>query len=145
VDESTGADDDGRTGLRGRASDLRPALPARLRPSVSVFSLPAFLVVLALGAGAMVGGAVLPLPGVRFVLLFAATFGHGAVAARPRYVESAAAGALAAGTGFVLRVAFGATLPGVPAGAGAELGGVGVTAAALVAVAGHYFGRSLGG
>ena len=142
--ESTDPDDDG--GARDRLPALRrPSLPARLRPSVSLFSLPAFVAASVLGATAMAGGALLSLPGLRFVFLFAATFAHGAFARRPRYLESAAAGALAAGAGFVLRVAFGSALPRELAGSAAELAGVGVTAGALVAVAGHYFGRSVGG
>jgi hypothetical protein len=137
---------------RGRLAGLRSRLPSpslsRPRPLSRLggsLSLRAFALALAVGVAAMVAGTVVPLPGARFLLLFAGTFGYGALAARSRYVECAVAGALAAGLGFVLSVVLGGALLPVLAGYGAELAGVGVTAGALVALAGHYFGRDLRG
>jgi hypothetical protein len=131
---------------RGRLAGLRSRLPSRPRPLARVgrsLSLRAFVAALVLAVGAMVAGTVVPLPGARFLLLFLATFGYGAVAGSPRYVECGVAGALAAGLGFVLSVVLGGALLPVLAGYGAELAGVGVTGGALVALAGHYLGRDL--
>jgi hypothetical protein len=124
-------DDERSRGLLGR---LTPDVPLSAR---------AFVVALALGVAAMVGGTFVPVPGTRFGLLFAGTFGYGVAASASRYVECALAGALAAGLGVVLSVVVGGALIPVLAGYGVELAGVGVTTGGLVALAGHYFGRDL--
>ena len=125
---------------------LRSRLPSRPRPLARLgraFSIRAFAVVLGLAAAAVVGGTFVPLPGSRFVLLFAATFGVGALDRSSRYAECASAGAFAGGLGVVSSVVFGGALLPVVAGYGAEVAGLGVAASTLVALAGHYFGRDL--
>lgn len=128
-------------GVRGRLPS--PSLPRPRRPRLSVFSPAAFATALLLGVAAMLLGTFVPVPGARFGLLFLATFAYGAVSGTARYAECAVGGAVAAGTGFLLSVVLGGALVPVLAGYGPEIAGVGVTAGALVAVAGHYFGRDL--
>ena len=142
TDRAVARDD---TGSTGRLAGLRrrvpsPSLP---RPRLSVFSPAAFGTALLLGVAAMLLGTVVPLPGSRFVLLFFTTFAYGVVGDAARYAECAVAGAAAGAVGFLLSVVLGGALLPVLAGYGAEIAGVGVSAGALVALAGHYFGRDL--
>jgi hypothetical protein len=134
--DSEPSNDDTGSGLRAR-------LPRPSIPQFGLFSLRVFLAALLLGLGAMAVGTLVPLPGARFVLLFLAMFVYGVVGPAARYLECGAAGAVAAGAGFVLAVLFDGALFPVLAGYGPELAGVGVTAGATVALAGHYFGRDL--
>jgi hypothetical protein len=152
VDVEVGRDDEteaeaesaGRlAGLRGRVPSPSLPRPRRPRLSVSIFSPAAFGTALVLGVAAMLLGTLVPLPGARFLLLFLATFAYGAVGDAARYAECATAGAAAAGVGFLLSVVLGGALLPVLAGYGPEIAGVGVTAGALVSLAGHYFGRDL--
>lgn len=139
VDERSGR----LAGVRGRIPSPSLPRPRRPRLSVSVFSPAAFATAAGLGIAAMLLGTFVPIPGSRFLLLFLVTFVYGAVSGTARYVECTAAGAVAAGVGFLLSVALGGALVPVIAGYGPEIAGVGVTAGALVAAAGHYFGRDL--
>ena len=142
--DSDPGDEEGR-GARLRARLPSPSLPRpRLRrPRLGLFSPAAFATALLLGVAAMLLGTFVPLPGSRFVLLFLATFAYGAVSETARHAECAAAGAVAAGVGFLLSVVLGGALVPVLAGYGPEIAGVGVTAGAAVGFAGHYFGRDL--
>jgi hypothetical protein len=140
--EADAAESSGRlAGVRERIPS--PSLPRPRRPRLDLFSPPAFATAAVLGVLAMLLGTFVPLPGARFALLFLATFVYGAVSGTARYVECTAGGAVAAGVGFLLSVALGGALVPVLAGYGPEIAGVGVTAGALVALAGHYFGRDL--
>jgi hypothetical protein len=130
-------------GVRGRLPSPSIPRPRLRRPRLGVFSPSAFATAAVLGVAAMLLGTLVPLPGSRFLLLFLATFAYGTVSGTARYVECAAAGAVAAGVGFLLAVALGGALVPVLAGYGPEIAGVGVTAGALVSLAGHYFGRDL--
>jgi hypothetical protein len=153
--EADPSSDEGATGEAadepsGRLAGARERLPSpslprpRLRrPRLDLFAPSAFATALALGVGAMLLGTLVPLPGSRFLLLFLATFAYGAFSGTARYVECAAAGAVAAGVGFLLSVVLGGALVPVLAGYGPEIAGVGVTAGAAVALGGHYFGRDL--
>lgn len=139
VEAESGTTTNGDGWLRSRLSS-RPRPLARLGRA---FSIRAFAVVLGLAAAAVVGGTFVPLPGSRLALLFAVTFAVGALGRSSRYAESVGAGAFAGGLGVVSSVVFGGALLPVVAGYGAEVASLGVAASALVALAGHYFGRDL--
>lgn len=112
------------------------------------FSVKGFLLtVVVLTAGLVVGSAVPLLGGVvRYVGLFAAAFALGLLRSRRAYLETAVAGALAAGGAFLLGTL---TTGGLVVGTnlladyGVPVAGVGVTVGALLAIAGLYFGRDL--
>ncbi|MFB6126575.1 MAG: hypothetical protein ABEJ79_04670 [Halolamina sp.] len=111
-----------------------------------VFSPRAFGLALALAVGGVVVGGAVPVVGVvgRYVGLLLAGLGVGLVLGGRRYLEVGLAGALAAGTGFLL-----STLSALPMAAaladqtGVALAGVGVGTGVVCALAGHYFGRDL--
>ncbi|MFB6169216.1 MAG: hypothetical protein ABEJ43_10285 [Haloferacaceae archaeon] len=135
--------DDEAAESSGRLAGVRGRLPSLSRPWSTLFSPSAFATALLLGVGAMILGTVVPLPGARFGLLVLVTFAYGGLSATRRYAECAAAGAVAAGAGFLLSVALGGALVPVVAGYGPEIAGVSVGAGALAALVGHYFGRDL--
>ncbi|SHG57276.1 hypothetical protein [Halobaculum gomorrense] len=142
VAESTATDDAGSTGSRS----LLGRTP---------FSAKGFLLTLAALVGGLVVGSAVPLIGglTRYLGLFAAAFLLGLGRSRRAYLETAVAGALAAGGAFLLgTLTSGSVLLRAnllaeyglsPAGAGATLAGVGVSVGVLLSVAGVYFGRDL--
>ncbi|MFC7136543.1 hypothetical protein [Halobaculum litoreum] len=90
----------------------------------------------------------MPLVGglARYVGLFAAAFALGLARSRRAYLETAVAGALAAGGAFLLgTLSAGGVLLGTDflAENGVAVAGVGVTVGVLLSVAGLYFGRDL--
>jgi len=143
LDESFGADVEAGPDDRhaAEAASTTGRLRDRLRPSVGgFFSVRTFLTLFVLTAAAMLfAGAVLPLGGIGGLFGIAAgAFGAGVLSDRRRYLESALAGAGSAGLGWLL-----GNLMITALGFGIPIVAVGAGAGALVAVAGHYFGRDL--
>ncbi|MFB6159661.1 MAG: hypothetical protein ABEJ61_00615 [Haloferacaceae archaeon] len=130
----------------GRLAGLRSRLPRPRLPRPRL-SIRAFLVATAVAVAGVALGGLLPVlggPG-RVVGLFVATFGYGLVASRSHYLAVGVGGAVAAVLGVALNAVLGSALVPLLAGYGPEVAGVGATVGALVAVAGHYFGRDLRG
>ena len=131
--------------LGEEASDPEPAEEAGLRQRVGgrakrLFSPRAFVAALLLSVGGLVAvDAVVPLPGVGLLGVFAAAFLFGLVSERRRYLETAVAGGLAFGASALVGYVVIAALGGIGAPLAAVAGGVG----ALVGAVGNYFGRDL--
>ncbi|QZP37434.1 hypothetical protein [Halobaculum magnesiiphilum] len=143
ADSSTGATDgDDEPGPRSDADDSR-ALLGR-----TPFSAKGFLVTLAVLLTGLIAGSAVPLVGglARYLGLFVAAFVLGLGRSRRAYLETAIAGALAAGGAFLLgTLTTGSLLIGTSllADYGLPVAGVGVTVGVLLSVAGVYFGRDL--
>lgn len=135
-------------GSHADAAGAPASAASRSRLGRSPFSARGFLLtLLVLVAGLVVGSAV-PLVGslTRYVGLFVAAFALGLVRSRRAYLETAVAGALAAGGAFILgTLATGTLLVGTNllAEYGVPVAGVGITVGVLLSVAGLYFGRDL--
>lgn len=110
------------------------------RRAARLFSPRAFLLALALAAGGVFLGGFVPLVGGLGSLagVFVAGFALGLLSSRRRYLEAAAAGALAAAVGTVLQYFVFSLV-----GAGSRLLLVGGVAGLFAALVGHYFGRDL--
>jgi len=124
-------------GIRGALSGIGPSLSPR-----------SFLVILVASLAGVVAGGSIPIVGSigRFLGLFAVAFAVGAVGSRSRYLEVGLAGAIAAGTAFLLATLTSIFAPiavQVLADYGVAIVGVGTGAGLLVSLAGHYFGRDL--
>ncbi|MFC7098245.1 hypothetical protein [Halobaculum marinum] len=114
----------------------------------SPFSVKGFGVTLLVLVAGLVAGSAVPIVGglARYVGLFAAAFALGLARSRRAYLETAVAGALAAGGAFLLGTLTTGTLvlgTNLLADYGVPIAGVGVTVGVLLSVAGVYFGRDL--
>lgn len=114
----------------------------------AIFAPRTFLLALVLALLGVVLGGMVPLLGSlgRFLGIFVAASIVGLGRPGRHYVETAAAGALAAGLGFALPdlgLLLGAAGFGFLPGVAVATAGVGITSAALVSVVGHYVGRDL--
>jgi hypothetical protein len=120
---------EGTGGLRGR---LRERAGRLLSPG-------ALVVALALaGGGAVLAGALLPVPGATLAGILVAAFLYGVLGRVRRYTETGLAGALTAG---------GLSALGSPVlvltGVGIPLVALGAVGGLLAGLGGHYFGRDL--
>lgn len=114
----------------------------------NVFSLKGFLLSAVLIAVGVVGGGMIPLVGTvgSLVGLFAVTFVLGVVATDSHYLETALAGGGIMGASFAASLI---TTVALPIGLdffqqyGLVFAAVGVAIGAVLAAAGHYFGRDL--
>lgn len=138
----TSDETDGDTGSVEEPSSSR-SWRSRLRPSISLrsptdyFSPKAFFaIVLALGAGFVVGSSLIPFAGT-FVGIFAIAFLIGLVTSKRRYLEMAAAGS---SVGVVAALAEFA-MAAVAFNAGGRVVAVGITTGLLACLIGYYFGR----
>jgi hypothetical protein len=128
--------DDGGAGDSSRLGRLRGR-------TAGVFSPKHFLLALALTVGGLLAGGLVPLvPGTGLLGVALAGFAMGLLSDRRRYVEVAAAGAVASGLSLLLSSMQFLVLASVR-GFGPELAAVGAGAGLVVAVLGHYFGRDL--
>lgn len=112
------------------------------------FSAKGFLLTFAVLLVGLIAGSAVPLVGglARYLGLFAAAFVLGVGRSRRAYLETAVAGALAAGGAFLLGTLTTGTLvvgTSLLADYGLPVAGVGVTIGVLLSVAGVYFGRDL--
>jgi len=112
------------------------------------FSAKGFLLTFAVLLTGLIAGSAVPLVGglARYLGLFAAAFVLGLGRSRRAYLETAVAGALAAGGAFLLGTLTTGTLvvgTSLLADYGLPVAGVGVTVGVLLSVAGVYFGRDL--
>jgi len=138
-------DEDGEAGSadRGSADEGSRALLGR-----TPFSARGFLLTFVVLLAGLIAGSAVPLVGglARYLGLFAAAFALGLGRSRRAYLETAVAGALAAGGAFLLgTLTTGTLLVGTSllADYGVPVAGVGVTVGVLLSVAGLYFGRDL--
>lgn len=138
---------DGDSGVeeadRGSADGDSRALLGR-----TPFSAKGFLLTFVVLLAGLIAGSAVPLVGglARYLGLFAAAFALGLGRSRRAYLETAVAGALAAGGAFLLgTLTTGTLLVGTSllADYGLPVAGVGVTVGVLLSVAGLYFGRDL--
>ncbi|MFC7071233.1 hypothetical protein [Halobaculum lipolyticum] len=145
---------DGSTADRPSAGDAADG-GSRSLLGRSPFSAKGFALTLLVLVGGLVAGSAVPIVGglARYVGLFVAAFLLGLARSRRAYLETAVAGALAAGGAFFLgTLTSGSVLLGTNLLAewgfsatqvGVTLGGVGVTVGVLLSLAGLYFGRDL--
>ncbi|WP_246998550.1 DUF456 domain-containing protein [Halosolutus gelatinilyticus] len=125
------------------APDASSSRLSRLAPGLSpgrYFSPKAFLaLVLALGAGLVVGGMTVPIGGVgRIVGMFAVAFLAGLVSSRRRYLEvTVAGGSIGVASALANYAMF------MLAGSGRTVIAVGAAIGLLSCVGGYYFGRDL--
>ncbi|GGJ02575.1 hypothetical protein GCM10008995_10430 [Halobellus salinus] len=146
LNDDTGIDAAGRADSTSDASSgsrLRGLLPSGVGPS---FSLRSFLVILVASVAGVVAGGAIPIVGSvgRFLGLLAVAFAAGLIGSRSRYLEVGLAGAVAAGTAFLLGTLTSIFAPVAVqflADYGVAIVGVGVGTGFLVSIVGHYFGR----
>lgn len=136
-------DNEGGEADRGSADGGSRALLGR-----TPFSAKGFLLTFVVLLAGLIAGSAVPLVGglARYLGLFAAAFALGLGRSRRAYLETAVAGALAAGGAFLLgTLTTGTLLVGTSllADYGLPVAGVGVTVGVLLSVAGLYFGRDL--
>ena len=136
-------DSEAERAVRGSADGDSRALLGR-----TPFSAKGFLLTFAVLLTGLIAGSAVPLVGglARYLGLFAAAFVLGLGRSRRAYLETAVAGALAAGGAFLLGTLTTGTLvvgTSLLADYGLPVAGVGVTVGVLLSVAGVYFGRDL--
>lgn len=124
---------EGTTESRGRLAGVRTRLS-------SVFSLGGVGVALVFVILGMVTFSIIPFIGIigTFLGIGAGSFVHGLLSGRPRYIEAALAGALAAGGSVLLSYLFVVFL-----GTGTTMLLIGLLGGAVSGTVGHYFGRDL--